>query len=132
MRIQLKRATQRYGGTHDFTILSSGLSESLAKESDFHHPINSNHNEVESKVGNVSDESLLNDPDDMIYEPATSSSEASCLLKPTDDAVHAIEENKPLIPDDFLCPISLEIIRDPVIVSTGQVCRSRYCCYLLL
>ena len=26
------------------------------------------------------------------------------------------------IPDDFLCPISLEIMRDPVIVSTGQVC----------
>lgn len=25
------------------------------------------------------------------------------------------------IPDDFLCPISLEIMRDPVIVSTGQV-----------
>lgn len=25
------------------------------------------------------------------------------------------------IPDDFLCPISLEIMRDPVIVATGQV-----------
>lgn len=28
----------------------------------------------------------------------------------------------PVIPDDFRCPISLELMRDPVIVSTGQVC----------
>ena len=26
-----------------------------------------------------------------------------------------------VIPDDFLCPISLELMRDPVIVATGQV-----------
>jgi hypothetical protein len=25
------------------------------------------------------------------------------------------------IPHDFLCPISLELMRDPVIVATGQV-----------
>jgi hypothetical protein len=27
----------------------------------------------------------------------------------------------PVIPDDFRCPISLELMNDPVIVSTGQV-----------
>ena len=27
----------------------------------------------------------------------------------------------PVIPDDFRCPISLELMKDPVIVSTGQV-----------
>jgi U-box domain len=27
------------------------------------------------------------------------------------------------IPEDFRCPISLELMRDPVIVSTGQVCN---------
>jgi U-box domain len=27
------------------------------------------------------------------------------------------------IPEDFRCPISLELMRDPVIVSTGQVCK---------
>ena len=27
----------------------------------------------------------------------------------------------PIIPDDFRCPISLELMGDPVIVSTGQV-----------
>lgn len=27
-----------------------------------------------------------------------------------------------VIPEDFLCPISLELMRDPVIVATGQAC----------
>jgi hypothetical protein len=31
----------------------------------------------------------------------------------------------PVIPDDFRCPISLELRKDPVIVSTGQVYGSR-------
>lgn len=30
-------------------------------------------------------------------------------------------QKTPVIPDDFRCPISLELMRDPVIVSTGQV-----------
>lgn len=37
-------------------------------------------------------------------------------------AKKSLEEKKKLIlPDDFLCPISLELMRDPVIVATGQV-----------
>lgn len=28
----------------------------------------------------------------------------------------------PVIPEDFRCPISLELMNDPVIVATGQVC----------
>ncbi|KAI4304640.1 hypothetical protein MLD38_040120 [Melastoma candidum] len=34
----------------------------------------------------------------------------------------SVEENSkmPAIPDDFRCPISLELMKDPVIVSTGQ------------
>jgi hypothetical protein len=31
----------------------------------------------------------------------------------------------PVIPDDFRCPISLELMKDPVIVSTGQVYGSQ-------
>lgn len=31
------------------------------------------------------------------------------------------EPDFPTIPDDFRCPISLELMRDPVIVATGQV-----------
>lgn len=33
-----------------------------------------------------------------------------------------IKHRSPVIPDDFRCPISLELMKDPVIVSTGQVC----------
>ncbi|CAH8387083.1 unnamed protein product [Eruca vesicaria subsp. sativa] len=32
----------------------------------------------------------------------------------------AVSHKIPVIPDDFRCPISLEMMRDPVIVSTGQ------------
>ena len=35
----------------------------------------------------------------------------------------SLSENlsSPIIPDDFRCPISLELMKDPVIVATGQV-----------
>lgn len=33
----------------------------------------------------------------------------------------SIKHRSPVIPDDFRCPISLELMTDPVIVSTGQV-----------
>ena len=32
-----------------------------------------------------------------------------------------VKHKSPIIPDDFRCPISLELMKDPVIVSTGQV-----------
>lgn len=32
----------------------------------------------------------------------------------------SIKHRSPVIPDDFRCPISLELMKDPVIVSTGQ------------
>ncbi|KAI7754974.1 hypothetical protein M8C21_005620 [Ambrosia artemisiifolia] len=128
VRVQLKRAAERYSRSQDLiTVLSGAVSESLAKESDILHGVCYDHHEVESKVGNVSNESVVNDVDEMMYEPATGSSEASCLLKPSDDVVNSVEEHKkPVIPDDFLCPISLELIRDPVIVSTGQTYERSY------
>ncbi|GMP22573.1 hypothetical protein CsSME_00000535 [Camellia sinensis var. sinensis] len=44
-----------------------------------------------------------------------------------------IKHRSPVIPDDFRCPISLELMKDPVIVSTGQGTRpaprlSTLCC----
>lgn len=44
--------------------------------------------------------------------------------KSIDTATTMEEVKKPdtsMIPEDFRCPISLELMRDPVIVSTGQV-----------
>lgn len=59
----------------------------------------------------------------------------SCLLKKLKDYIvmvnpevsmyegekTVIRHRSPVIPDDFRCPISLELMKDPVIVSTGQV-----------
>ena len=42
---------------------------------------------------------------------------ASCSGQASADKNH----KAPVIPDDFRCPISLELMKDPVIVSTGQV-----------
>ncbi|KAG8390591.1 hypothetical protein BUALT_Bualt01G0099500 [Buddleja alternifolia] len=49
-----------------------------------------------------------------------------CVMMDNPD-LHAAETEKglikhrsPIIPDDFRCPISLELMKDPVIVSTGQ------------
>lgn len=36
-------------------------------------------------------------------------------------------EKGPVIPEDFRCPISLELMKDPVIVSTGQVFYLHLC-----
>lgn len=41
----------------------------------------------------------------------------SCSGKTSSEGNH----KSPVIPDDFRCPISLELMKDPVIVSTGQV-----------
>ncbi|KAF4358688.1 hypothetical protein CsatB_029802 [Cannabis sativa] len=41
---------------------------------------------------------------------------ASCSGQPSTEKNHKV----PVIPDDFRCPISLELMKDPVIVSTGQ------------
>lgn len=49
-----------------------------------------------------------------------------CVLTENPDAdtsdreVSLIKHRSPVIPDDFRCPISLELMKDPVIVSTGQ------------
>ncbi|KAI3502557.1 hypothetical protein L1887_30698 [Cichorium endivia] len=62
--------------------------------------INIHHHGVESKVRDVTDENLP--------------------LK----AIDAVED--PVIPVDLLCPISGELFRDPVIVSTGQTYERSY------
>lgn len=38
-----------------------------------------------------------------------------------------MKHRSPVIPDDFRCPISLELMKDPVIVSTGQVLKDLHC-----
>ncbi|KAK4785579.1 hypothetical protein SAY86_002268 [Trapa natans] len=82
--------------------------------------------------------------DHVIEAPTSSSASLDVCCKDADSNVlsstnqeikHSEEDKKPdaqsseedkksdaiSVPDDFLCPISLEIMRDPVIVATGQV-----------
>ena len=42
-------------------------------------------------------------------------------IKSSRKAEEVKKPDTPVIPEDFRCPISLELMRDPVIVSTGQV-----------
>lgn len=54
--------------------------------------------------------------------PDMASPANSCL--PSSGAVRVPTDGNaksPAIPDDFRCPISLELMKDPVVVSTGQV-----------
>ncbi|KAJ9548910.1 hypothetical protein OSB04_021453 [Centaurea solstitialis] len=105
---QLKRATARYGGPQDSIVISCGLSEPLAKEPEPLQPTNVDHHGFESKVGGIPNESLPKDADEMIHPLELKTSDVGCT-------VNNIEENKkvdsPVIPDDFLCPISLELFR---------------------
>lgn len=82
--------------------------------------------EVPDRLDAVSGcEELKSDTDKVTGEP----NEADGSKK-TDMANKTVEDIKkpdaPSFPDDFLCPISLELMRDPVIVATGQVCFHFY------
>lgn len=40
----------------------------------------------------------------------------------TDEPCVKLCSQSPVMPEEFRCPISLELMKDPVIISTGQVC----------
>lgn len=123
MRGQLRRARERYGKPLNSSILSQALLQAPDKEQ-VENTGNINHQEPETKVESASKENLSKgyNQNEMIYQ--SNDSKISSASSPLDICKN-IDENKkldaPAIPDDFLCPISLELMRDPVIVSTGQV-----------
>ncbi|KAK9276801.1 hypothetical protein L1049_006337 [Liquidambar formosana] len=153
VRAQLRRATERYEA-HNSKILSRALSQPLDKEIDLLHSSNrvigSLHiestgtidHEVKAQLENVPKGNSLisSSSDQMLFElenPRNSSASSEiCVLNDADanmgnnsaDKV-PVDIKKPdsiLIPDDFLCPISLELMRDPVIVATGQTYERSY------
>ncbi|CAI9096714.1 OLC1v1032917C2 [Oldenlandia corymbosa var. corymbosa] len=79
-----------------------------------------------------------NGSDQVIQElgrPKNSSTSSAAAVPKGSETEHidsnkSTEENKKLdssvIPDDFKCPISLELMRDPVIVATGQTYERSY------
>lgn len=83
------------------------MNESLA----FHEMVNSSGIEPGDCFENM--QSLLKKLKDTAV---TGKPEAS-----SEDEKSFIKHRSPVIPDDFRCPISLELMKDPVIVSTGQV-----------
>ncbi|KAH7691970.1 Zinc finger RING/FYVE/PHD-type protein [Dioscorea alata] len=86
-------------------------------------------NDLTKESAALNDMVIVNDGD-----PDEHLEEMSFVLKKlkdcvvTENPISDVPENKPslgklnfpVIPDDFRCPISLELMRDPVIVSTGQ------------
>ncbi|KAL4574423.1 hypothetical protein LXL04_021255 [Taraxacum kok-saghyz] len=132
VRGQLRRARERYGKPLNSAILSHGLPQPSDKEhventGDINHQqqLETTKDEIRSKENHSKVKN--NNQNDTIYQSDISKiSSASSQI----EICKNIDENKkvdtPSIPDDFLCPISLELMRDPVIVSTGQTYERSY------
>ncbi|GAB4828785.1 hypothetical protein Ancab_018446 [Ancistrocladus abbreviatus] len=155
VRAQLRRATERYGPTNS-SVLSRASSQPLDKELDLEQlstrafgslhidNIGNIDHEVMAKMGNVaSDKSSGGHTSDHVIHgmkrgvnsPASSEQnllkeiDSNADTKSNPSSKTEEETKKPdsvIMPEDFLCPISLEIMRDPVIVATGQTYERSY------
>ncbi|XP_073146870.1 U-box domain-containing protein 11-like [Henckelia pumila] len=150
VKAQLRRATERYGGPLNSNLLCRAFSHPLDKDI---NPFQSSNRLSRSlhieNIGIINHEVDMNmvegnleshDLDDVVYEKESlrtslTSSEVNILKDSGSRTVErstckSVEENKkpdsPVIPEDFLCPISLELMRDPVIVATGQTYERSY------
>lgn len=148
VRSQLRRATERYG-SFNAKMLSNALVQLLDEKIDQAQSSNkafgSSHVQ---NCGRVHDEDMFK-LDAVVPEIDVSKScdadlisckserlgnsadrSEACLVNdigvdgPDHSATDVLEDMKKpdpiVIPEDFLCPISLELMRDPVIVATGQ------------
>lgn len=148
MRAQLRRATEKYGPFNS-KVLARASSQPLDKEVDHlrsgNRVIGSLHidnvgnidHEVAAKPGILPNgNSVKSSRADQVINDLgglrnSSASSEICQSDDTDNDKGGHSGNKSLenikkpdsivIPDDYLCPISLELMRDPVIVATGQV-----------
>ncbi|KAK4430290.1 U-box domain-containing protein 11 [Sesamum alatum] len=153
VRAQLRRATERYGGPLNSGVLYRALSQPLDKEIDpfqqsnrvmgslhvenignIDHEVNWKEEYLAEGCGSV--EHASDDVQNQENERNSSTSSEVSISKDSDSekinssSCKSPEENKkpdsPVIPDDFRCPISLELMRDPVIVATGQTYERCY------
>ncbi|KAL2904720.1 U-box domain-containing protein 10 [Bienertia sinuspersici] len=147
VRTQLKRATERYGPLNSSKLIRAA-SQPLLNELELLQSGNKGFgclhlgntgnidHEVRRKVKNARPgNSSTSDSHDVSLRVELSSAaaqdSASNSVEDEDGCSGETEEEstKPdsvSIPEDFLCPISLEIMRDPVIVSTGQTYERSY------
>lgn len=149
VRSQLRRATDRYGGPLNSMVLSRALSQPLEKDID---PLQQGNRVIGSlhvpNIGNIDHEvrekvniSVVEGHGvDTVQESGrlknSSSSSELCVANTSETDITDTSMNKDLednkkgdslvVPEDFLCPISLELMRDPVIVSTGQTYERSY------
>ncbi|KAE8698986.1 U-box domain-containing protein 11 [Hibiscus syriacus] len=135
VRAQLRRATERYGSLNSSKV-SNAISHPLEKGRD------SNNHEISAKMDTVPENrgALRHAAveETKVLERVNSSSTPSeaFLLNESDSkgqgnlATKGTDQTKKpdtlVIPVDYLCPISLELMRDPVIVATGQTYERSY------
>ncbi|KAK8512756.1 hypothetical protein V6N13_090493 [Hibiscus sabdariffa] len=135
VRAQLRRATERYGSLNSRKVLNA-ISQPLEKDvGDTNHEISATTDGVRENRGAARHAA---DEETKVLERVNSSSTPSevCLSNETDSkgqenpATKSTEQSKKqdalVIPVDYLCPISLELMRDPVIVATGQTYERSY------
>ncbi|CAI0450772.1 unnamed protein product [Linum tenue] len=142
VRSQLQRASERYRFVNAETIspaAAPSAQQPLGREIDPAQRASSNGSRLNrswkiENVGSVNRDSAAatvavesNDADQVqageLTEEAAAGEEGE-KKKANSSGIKSLEDLKkadaPTIPDDFLCPISLELMRDPVIVATGQ------------
>ncbi|KAL8463572.1 hypothetical protein ACS0TY_034287 [Phlomoides rotata] len=132
IRSQLGRATERYGGPLNSSILNRALSQPLDKEIDSFQPsirlTGSMHVENVDGEVNIKVEDIT-EGDGAVDQASDMDSTKENLSKSATSSEVGLSKEKPdsrAIPDDFRCPISLELMRDPVIVATGQTYERSY------
>lgn len=146
MRAQLRRATERHGSMNSKKMLFH-LSQPMEKETQVEIEKRVNDLPLERRGGidnkvTVKLESLLRSDSMRSHTVDETSNKKEILRKSCStpelfltndndgDGQESPDNKRPgetkkrdviVIPDDYLCPISLELMRDPVIVATGQV-----------
>ncbi|CAA7052280.1 unnamed protein product [Microthlaspi erraticum] len=127
-RSQLKRATQRYGSLNSKKF-SIALSEPIEKDDIF--SITKSKFVAEEKLESIQETEHLRKSSSVslaffLSKNADEERSEKAVTTINDDDSKNSEEEELTIPEDFLCPISLELMKDPVIVSTGQTYERSY------
>ncbi|WCJ33527.1 U-box domain-containing protein 11 [Euphorbia peplus] len=134
VRSQLRRATDRYSSMN-MRMISFPMAEPADGEVDKGNRMTRSaqfkknsamNDEIIDRVDSISEcDELKNDTDPVAHESkeVDSSKNDNLASKNVEDLK---KPDAPAIPDDYLCPISLELMRDPVIVATGQTYERSY------
>ena len=140
-RSQLRRAMQRYGSLNSNKFLN-GLSEPMERDAFSNVKIKAEEEKLEGisetvvPFGEVKKQLRKSSSISLAFylsKDADTDRLDKMVTKNTDESK---KSDKLTIPVDFLCPVSLELMKDPVIVATGQVwlqvCYFTYCCCLVI